>query len=230
MRGATLAVLVAFLAATVARGQVPGSPGGGRRSVVDTVHNLSVEGPGEIKSTTEKEVCKFCHIPHATVEVAPLWGHVLSEARYQMPRRGRGGAPEAVQPDGASRLCLSCHDGTVALGAIGRFGEMLPVGGGSHLGPDRPGFLGTDLSGSHPISIPYPETVGPVAQGDADMGLRPRGQVELDRDVNLDADGKVQCTTCHDAHADAYFQPGRVPHFWVKPTITEVCETCHVLR
>ena len=62
-------------------------------------------------------------------------------------------------PDGSSRLCLSCHDGTVALGDI--TSEPKPRRDGrapSVWGPDAKGFLGTDLSGSHPVSFVYPDT------------------------------------------------------------------------
>ena len=48
--------------------------------------------------------------------------------------------------------------------------------------------------------------------------------------TDLDGLGKMQCTSCHDPHSDRYYQPGRVPHFWVKPTVAEVCLTCHEPR
>ncbi len=88
-------------------------------NVAGTVHNLSVSGPGEIRALSETEICKFCHIPHNAVVPRPLWGHALSEVdRYQVGdiHSGSGTRLRAPQPDGSSRLCLSCHDGTVGLG------------------------------------------------------------------------------------------------------------------
>lgn len=200
-------------------------------SVVNTVHNLSLSGPGEIRSVTETEVCKFCHVPHNAVVPVPLWGHGLSLARYETPRvRGAAGAFQpAPQPDGASRLCLSCHDGTVALGDI--TGEPRPIAmtGGDRLAAGRRGFLGTDLSGSHPISYRITDT-GPELDGSVDMGLRSLGAIQSDDEVLLDESGKIQCTTCHDPHADRYYQAGRVPRFWVKQSVEEVCLTCHEIR
>ena len=41
---------------------------------------------------------------------------------------------------------------------------------------------------------------------------------------------EIHCTTCHDPHSDRNHDPGRVPRFWVKPTVDEVCLACHELR
>jgi len=206
-----------------------GTAGAGER-VEETLHNLSASGPGEIRSLKEKEICVFCHIPHSAVTPEPLWGHRLSDADYRVPslRSGRGGRTPAPQPDAASRLCLSCHDGTVALGDTGGKG-FIPMSGASRLRPEHAGFIGTDLSGSHPISFYVPEPAGIPEEG-RDMGLKPLSSMMADPDIRLDSAGKMQCTTCHDPHRDRYFIEGKVPHFWVKASVEEVCLTCHVLR
>jgi len=220
-------VLVAWVA------MAPVSTRAQNASVLSTVHNLSVSGPGEIRSLTEREVCKFCHVPHSAVVPAPLWGRSLSEARYAtaLLQRGRPGEQPSPQPDGSSRLCLSCHDGTIALGEVaGRRRPISMQGGADRLRPGQSGYLGTDLTGSHPISFVVEEPSADEAMGDNDFGLRPLEAIRADRQVRLDDEGKLQCTTCHDAHADSYFREGVVPHFWVKSTVEEVCLTCHALR
>jgi hypothetical protein len=204
---------------------------GQQSGVAATLHNLSVTGPGEIKATTETQICKFCHIPHSAVVKQPLWGHAMSRVeQYQVPeiRTGHGTRP-APQPDGSSRLCLSCHDGAVALGDVA--GEQRPITmqGAQYLTPGRPGYIGTDLSGSHPVSFVVQDAEWDTS-GEIDMGIRPLSIIAADRQVRLDERGKMQCTTCHDPHNDRYYQPGQVPHFWVKPTVSEVCLTCHELR
>lgn len=223
-RAGLLAACLLATATGVARAQAGGS-------VVDTLHNLSVSGPGEIRAATETQVCRFCHVPHTAVVPEPLWGHRLSDAAaYAVPDvtgAGRAIRP-APQPNGSSRLCLSCHDGTVALGDVGRGGN-LAMRGAQRLAPGHRGFLGTDLSGSHPISIPMPRT-DPGADDGSDMGLRPLQALAADPDVKLDDEGRIQCTTCHDPHSDRNYAPGRVPHFWVKSTVEDVCLACHQLR
>ncbi|NIM63431.1 MAG: hypothetical protein GTO30_17860 [Acidobacteria bacterium] len=211
----------------------------GRYSTADTgdvaasLHNLSVSGPGEVRALNETEICKFCHIPHNAVIPEPLWGHALSDVKHYETapiRTGKGNRAPAPQPDGSSRLCLSCHDGTVALGEIAGEPHAIPMAGAQRLSRGRRGHLGTDLSGSHPISFVVPDGDRATPDSDVDIGLRSLGAIGMDRDVRLDDHGKMQCTTCHDPHADRYYQPDRVPRFWVKPTVGEVCLTCHELR
>jgi len=201
-------------------------------SVATTLHNLSASGPGEIRAVSETEICKFCHIPHNAVAPVQLWGQRLSGAEYQTPQIRAAGEVrvQAPQPDGSSRLCLSCHDGTVALGEIGGQAARIPMTGASRLGPGRRGFLGTDLTGSHPISFIVPDFDSAAAPSDRDIGLKPLTVIRSDPDVRLDPSGKMQCTTCHDPHRDSYYREARVPRFWVKPTVEEVCLACHEVR
>jgi hypothetical protein len=198
-KGRHVLVIAGFLSACVAL-DVAAQHGGVR----DTVHNLSATGPGEIRALSEREICKFCHIPHNAVVPSPLWGHALSRAIYDTPElRGLGGQRGAVpQPDGASRLCLSCHDGTVALGDIGGEPSPIMMVGNQRLVAGRRGHLGTDLTGSHPISFIVRGGEAALDDVDADMGLRPLAAILSDRDVRVDNLGKMQCTTCHDPHSD----------------------------
>ncbi len=204
-----------------------------QEGVASTRHNLSVSGPGEVKALTETEVCKFCHVPHSAVAAVPLWGHALSRVpSYAVPQlhRAQGVTVPAPQPDGASRLCLSCHDGTVALGDLGPRRRVVPMAGAQRLERGRKGFLGTDLSGSHPVSMVVPDGDPGSVDPTSDMGLRPLSVVKAEGLVHVDAQGKMQCTTCHDPHSDRYYHPGRVPRFWVRPTVDEVCLACHEPR
>jgi hypothetical protein len=224
-RLADLAVGAAVLLAAAVAHAAGGS------SIVNTPHNLSVTGPGPIKSPTEKQVCIFCHTPHNADPRAPLWNRDLDSARnYQMywsPTLEAYGSPGAApQPDGASKLCLSCHDGTIALGQVRSRPEPIPVSGGPALRPGQAGYLGTDLSGSHPISFVYSDSLAIENNALGDMPLRLPSSL-ADADVTLDEEGKIQCNTCHDPHDDSNYVPGRVPHFYVKSTWSEVCTTCH---
>ncbi len=201
-------------------------------SVVATLHNLSVTGPGEIRAVRETQICKFCHVPHNAIEPVPLWGHALSQAQYETAEitTPDGVREPAPQPDGSSRLCLSCHDGTVALGDVAGEARPIAMRTADRLRPGRRGFLGTDLSGSHPISFVVFETHPDEVPLHHDSILRPLSAITSDPDVKLDAAGKMQCTTCHDPHSDRFYQEGTVPRFWVKPSVSEVCLTCHAFR
>lgn len=189
-------------------------------SVRDSVHNLSRTGPGTVKSSTSDDVCGFCHVPHAAAPSVPLWGHKLSDALYRVYASETLDAP-APQPDGSSKLCLACHDGTIALGEVqGRRNDLGP------LSPSSKGFLGTDLSGTHPVSAPITDALVD-RNNQRDSGLLSVEAMRSDADgVRLDADGKVQCTSCHDPHADVRYPTSGI-HFWRKATFSEACIVCH---
>jgi predicted CXXCH cytochrome family protein len=198
--------------------------------VKNTKHNLSVSGTGSAGAVTETEICIFCHTPHNASPAYPLWNHVVTEVEtytnYWSPTL-KSYASEAQAPpiDGFSRLCLSCHDGTVALGAlINRSEEIETVPDFLTEGMD--GYLGTDLSGGHPISITFDGTL--AALRNQDPNIMHLNWPINDPYVKLYATGGgygVQCTSCHDPHG------GRggtdAPPFWQKSTYDEVCLVCH---
>src|SRR5512138_3110561 len=87
------------------------------QSIVNTVHNMSVSGPGTVKASSESEICIFCHTPHNTNPTGPLWNRADQGSNYILYTSSTTQASPG-QPDGASFLCLSCHDGTIALGDV----------------------------------------------------------------------------------------------------------------
>jgi len=180
-----------------------------------TKHNLSISGPGTVKSTVEEEVCIFCHAPHkASVEDQPLWNRSLSEANYT-PYQSTSIFAAVGQPSGAAKLCLSCHDGTVALGILhSKWGEG-EFEGGIRFMPPGPTLIGTDLSDDHPVSFVF----------DSQLAID-NGQLydpsTLTDEVKLDNNEMVQCTSCHNPHGTAN------PKFLVKSrSFSDLCRTCH---
>jgi predicted CXXCH cytochrome family protein len=185
-------------------------------SIELTKHNLSVSGPGPVKSATEDRICVFCHAPDRTSQPLPfLWNKKISRAHY-IPYQSSTLYAEVGQPTGTSKLCLSCHDGTIALGAIlkGRRGGEVPFKGGSRFIPWR-AKIGTDLSDDHPISFVYDNALaarnGELANPDT-----------LGRKVKLDANRELQCTTCHDAHDNTFGS-----FLVMSNSYSNLCTTCH---
>jgi predicted CXXCH cytochrome family protein len=200
--------------------------------VKDTKHNLSVSGPGPIKAVNETGVCIFCHTPHNASPAYPLWNHVVTSVQnytnYWSPTLKSYPSAAAAPPiDGFSRLCLSCHDGTVALGAfINQRQEVDTVP--TALQPGMEGYLGTDLSGGHPISIIFDAAL--ANQRNQDPNIIHLNWPIKDPTVKLyptQGGMGVQCTSCHDPHGGRG-GPG-APPFWQKTTYDEVCLVCHDL-
>ena len=164
---------------------------------------------GSTASVNTSEVCVYCHTPHnASMQdaqgsaLSPLWnrrvgktaaGADVAYTRYASTSL-ESGLPGA--PDGSSKLCLSCHDGTIALGnvaVIGGVGRSLSGLAGANTSVQIPfqtvsasgsviaattmpdgvtpntGYtrnLGTDLTNDHPISVAYTRT---LATNDGEM-------------------------------------------------------------
>ncbi len=164
------------------------------QSIVNTAHNLSVNGPGTVKSSSEGQVCIFCHTPHNSNPQAPLWNRNDPGQTYTMYDNSVSSTSDipvdgSRQPDGSSILCLSCHDGTIALGSVASTATDIFDGSGGTMPAGR-GLLSTDLSDDHPVSFVYSS----VAIADGQFQNPPLFP------VTLDGNGKVQCATCHDPH------------------------------
>jgi len=180
---------------------VAGMTLGFRQSAVagirETKHNLSVSGPGPIKALGEEDLCIFCHTPHqARRDIPYLWNRADSTANY-VPYQSSTLYSSVGQPTGASKLCLSCHDGTVALGMLGTRAAEVEFVGGLRFMPAGPALLGTDLSTSHPVSLVYD-----AALAAANPALA--APATLTPPIHLDKDQQLQCTACHDPHDNSY--------------------------
>jgi hypothetical protein len=106
------------------------------------------------------------------------------------------------QPSGVSKLCLSCHDGTVAEDSFGgQVGTTFMSGSA---------LVGTDLSNDHPISFTYDDTLA-----GNDGGLYPPSTTNSGLGGTIAADmlfgGSMECGSCHDVHnADGNASTSRV--------------------
>lgn len=173
-------VALVCLVATPSFGAIPGSK-----------HDFGAFG------WSKNQICLPCHTPHNAIVRdsngalvgGPLWNHTLSSATYILYVDPDTGADVTGQVDTNSRLCLSCHDGTVAVDSFGG------GAGGQQL---TGGLLGTDLSNDHPIGeaaiwpTPNPSYL-------VDPALRTAAGIMPLRKM---ADGRnaVGCTSCHEPH------------------------------
>lgn len=170
--------------------------GAASASILNTKHNLSVSGPGSVTAQNENRVCIFCHTPHHATTVTPLWSRPLSNTIYNLY-----GSPTMAsrpgQPTGASRLCLSCHDGTIAIGTLAGAMEPIIMAGGITRMPPGESNLSFDLADDHPISLPYTSALA-VQRGDLNdpAGLPP--------EISLEDGIQLQCTSCHDPHKNPH--------------------------
>ena len=203
--------LLAFLSLLIA------GVAAGQAGITDSKHNLSRSGPGTVKARPEVQagLCVFCHTPHKvrgkSAGMMFGWNRADSTATYTTYDSSTMYATVG-QPTGASKLCLSCHDGTIALGAILSQQNVIPFQGDWE---NSPANLSTNLADDHPISFTYDSTLA-VNNGELVAPSTLTGAIKLDEN------GQVQCTTCHDPHDD------RNGMFLVVPDPTRnLCVSCH---
>ncbi len=179
--------------------------------IVNTKHNLSASGPGVTRASTETRICVFCHTPHNATPASPLWNKDLEPQVYTVYTSPTLRAGPLPQPTGPTKLCLSCHDGTIAMGAVVNPTGGISMAGGDVLPSESLSNFGLDLSGHHPVSFPYHTALpnlelAPTPPSDLTFG-------EID---------ELHCTTCHDPHQDLYGK------FLAKDNrYSALCVTCH---
>jgi predicted CXXCH cytochrome family protein len=184
--------------------------------VATTKHNLSASGPGSVKASTETQICVFCHAPHNSSPAAPLWNRQNPGGSYT-PYTSSTTKAAVGQPTRGSLLCLSCHDGTIALGQVlNRASPIAMAGGVSTLPAGSASRLGTDLSGDHPISFAYTSALA-ASRGELVDPATLKGPVKVD------SSGQMQCGACHDAHNDTYGK-----FLVMSNTASALCQACHV--
>jgi predicted CXXCH cytochrome family protein len=183
-------------------------------TVLDSPHNLSATGSGSIRAASEDQVCIFCHATHNATPIQPLWNRYTPLEAYRVYSSQSLDA-EPGQPTGASKMCLSCHDGTIAIGNVVSRDVPIQVLGAPGTLPAGASNLGTDLSDDHPISFRYDSALAARDQRLRDPSLLPEA-------VRLDLNQELQCTSCHDAHSNAYGK------FLVMPNeASQLCVSCH---
>lgn len=182
------------------------------QSIIDTKHNLSVNGPGTVKAIGESEICLFCHTAHNSKPLGPLWNRNDPGSTYTLYGSSTMKALPG-QPSGSSMLCLSCHDGTIALGDVLSRGATISFASAVNM-PIGPSNLSTDLRNDHPISFTYD-----VALATANGQLV--NPASLIPQINLE-NNKLECTSCHDPHKNLYTD------FLVASTQnSNLCIACH---
>jgi predicted CXXCH cytochrome family protein len=214
---AAASALLAALALAAAAGAARAA------SIVDTRHNLSASGPGPIRAQAETRVCVFCHTPHNAEPKTPLWNREVGARTYRLYADPGSLDATPLQPQGPSRLCLSCHDGMIALGSVLRPAAGIAMTG--EIPPGSPANVGAlaDLSAEHPLSLSYDEASG------ADPQIRPAAPADL---LFYNPGRFIECPTCHDAHKDLYPSPDRSGRRTGKFLAAEnrysaLCTSCH---
>jgi len=213
-------------------------------------HNLSSLSGNNVRATTDTRICVFCHTPHNASAQSALWnrknpattifplyndiaGTLNIDDPAIVPLSQYDNSNPATYPNGATRLCLSCHDGVSAVGEvlnglelftskIAMSYETLNAAGGSGV---------VTLDTSHPVSFVYNGAVKSAIN--AAEGVADNINYQLPTIVPLDGQERMQCTTCHDPHEDTRSAGYTLP-FWRNYSGNDItdydgtCQDCHL--
>jgi hypothetical protein len=222
-----LATLTFALAAIGTSGLALAGPG-----VVNSSHDLrALQAVGQ----TNNQVCIYCHTPHKAADQNLIWNHSLGTGNYSFSATGPFGAPgmsvtsagttlptsTTAFGTGPTKMCMSCHDGSVALGSLNNIGD-----GASGTIVTTPGNLNGDthqiasvtggMGGNHPVAIPYPDATGATYNGitsgvtsgfNGTAGGGGWAGVTAVQSAGIKLHGGsaagtwgMECTSCHDPH------------------------------
>ena len=200
---------------------------------------------------TDVGLCTYCHTPHKALSSHLLWNHTLSANTYSWDVSSTTAGTTLPTIDdqtynGATAKCLSCHDGTVAIGDVAWYYE-----GGQVVNANKitdPAFVianGSSMAGNHPVAIAFPfnnqpstynnTTTGSSAYLDewqtdpTTLGIRlftDDGAGIISAGPTVGKTG-IECSSCHDPHnkqavAD-YFLRGQLDG----SDTNYICLKCH---
>ena len=182
------------------------------QNISGSAHDFSSES-----WNTTGQICIVCHTTHnsdVTVANAPLWNHESTVATFT-PYSSATMHATTGDPDASSKLCLSCHDGTVA---VDNFGGQT---GGTHFLTGNT-LISTDLNDDHPVSFTYDQALASADGGLHDPTTTMSG---LGGTINDDLliGGQVQCASCHDVHNGS----GVARLLRISNAASALCLTCH---
>lgn len=182
------------------------------------MHDLSPGSPSPITGARPGS-CSYCHAPHSGLASGrALWNQTLTKQVYSLYTSStyhQTGAQPVLGAD--SNLCLSCHDGTVAVGQTIVSGKVTTTG--SMYATD---VFGANLQSSHPFSVVLPiKDAANLVETLASKGQTadPTGAVKL-------ISGNIECTSCHNPHVQAKDLVAQ--YFLVKDSSSgAMCLACH---
>ena len=224
---ALVAAMASPLAALAAGG---GGLLGGVHDFATNADYLSTQMAGDgvtpLPGANSVGLCSYCHTPHSALSTTLLWNHKLSTNSFTWDdaTTQAGTAYPTLAPTykGTSVKCLSCHDGSVAVGDVNLYKDTTPANFNTF---KVTGYTmianGASMSKNHPIGMPYPfgqvtNTYNGVASGAntvwtefvTDPVNQNSTKIKLynDSGTGLITQGAVagksgiECSSCHDVH------------------------------
>lgn len=219
--------------------------------IAGTSHDFSAKGGGI-------GLCTFCHTPHRAIQSQLLWNHTLSTNTFSwdVASTTAGTNYPSFKGDtymGPTAKCLSCHDGSVAVGDIAWWSEGKPASldNTKHEWPDAfnvgaTGGVAGSMKGNHPVAMPFPfnnasNTYNGITTGTqitlSEWRTDPQTYgIRLYNDPGtgfitagaVASKTGIECSSCHEPHNGAAAKDDLFLRGKMAGTSTDyICEKCH---
>lgn len=218
-------------------------------NILGSKHDLSglnqragVEAMGGVAFSDYGDACVYCHIP-ADKEGDPLksgqlpnWNRFKTNFDTYTFYNSNTLRSTSGKPGDISMLCLSCHDGTMAVDRVAtrptsalsqedyslhmklndtdNINSCKKCHDGTVAHDISRKVIGTNLSDDHPIAIRY---LG--LNNDSDKFYPVDNPTGFNNGVRL-YDGNIECATCHDIHSPDSYK-------LLRTDAETLCSTCH---
>ncbi|BDG07412.1 cytochrome c3 family protein [Anaeromyxobacter paludicola] len=217
-------------------------PLAGQAQIKNSRHDLSSSNStsGAVKATSVDQVCIFCHVPHNAQTTLALWNRKNPTSTYTWTDSINNGKTSqgTTLPTTAAQFsangslrCLSCHDGSIALGDVMNMGgsattiaitdQASRTSGGKIVGTSPYDIgVGGDLRKNHPVGVPFPGQTGTTAPVGANQyygatntgcstnsggGCVNNGTAGKALPLYLNSGNalQIECASCHEPHNTA---------------------------
>lgn len=188
--------------------------------ITNSKHDFSATGGsnGYTSAAAGTQICVYCHTPHNAKQSALLWnrGPAAAVTVYDKSVSGTLNFSAITTIGTTSTLCLSCHDGSIAVDSFGSNTGSKPIGATNSAN------LGSNLTNDHPIGFSYASTstdtdIVPIATGTVGTGKLPLF-------VNTAMTDSMECATCHDVHGKL----GNAKFLRIDNSGSNLCKNCHL--
>jgi Doubled CXXCH motif (Paired_CXXCH_1) len=172
-------------------------------------------------------ICVPCHTTHnsdTTVSAAPLWNHRNSTATYTLYSSPSLKATIG-QPSASSKLCMSCHDGTVAVNSFGGVIGTTMISAANN--------IGTTLNNDHPVGFVYDTALATLNGSLFDPASK---TVTIGTGTQIKTGtiaatilygGALECSSCHDSHNTFTVGGLGTGLLKISAASSAICMACH---
>ena len=214
-----------LLAALVAAMAGPAGAG----VITNSAHDFTKDGTGGWNLLgTNGPICAICHTPHkADSTNTALWTHANTTQNSYTLYSSTTMKASLSQPGPSSKLCLSCHDGSIAVDSFG--GNT-----GTHTisTTSRKNLGAQALNDDHPIGFTYDSALA-TSNGSlfdpsskvVTIGASP-SKSDTITSLLLYA-GKMECSSCHDVHNTFTVGANGTGMVKISTSGSAICLACH---